>query len=313
MKISGFTEIVISVSDLRRTAGVWIAVLGYEYRTPPTPLAQPFFDYWKLPKHLTGEFCLLANPLDTTGCLCLVQLNKVPEQIQMRSSCAIWDTGGIFDFNVRVKDVEATFRALQRQGWQGFTDPKAFDFGKFRVKEVVMKSFDGEILALIERISPPLEGFPNLQTSSYIFNSTQIVQNIEQSYQFYCTILGFKEYLHHRSAATNDGTNVIGLPKSLAQTIVRNVYILHPEAVNDGSIELMEIEGLAGENRSKYCRLPNLGILTLRFPVSDLLAFKDYLKSCKIEILFEGSWSNNVQELTINTPDGALLSFYQEI
>ena len=306
MKISGFTEIVISVSDLRRTAQVWIDVLGYEYRTPPTPLEPSFFDYWKLPKHITGEFCVLANPNDTKGYLKLIRLNNVPEQIQMRSSCAIWDTGGIFDFNVRVKDVEATFRKLQRKGWQGITDPKAFDFGKFRVKEVVMKSFDGEILALIERISPPLEGFPNLKIGSHIFNSTQIVRNMAQSYQFYSDVLGFKDYLHHRSAATNDGTNVIGLPKSLALTIVRNVYILHPEAINDGSIELMEIEGLAGENRSEYCRLPNLGILTVRFPVDDLSAFKDYLASCKIEILFE-----DAMEITISTLDGAFLSFYQ--
>ena len=306
MKISGFTEIVISVSDLRRTAQVWIDVLGYEYRTPPTALSASFFDYWKLPKDITGEFCILANPNDTKGYLKLIQLGNVPQQIQMRSSCAIWDTGGIFDFNIRVKDVEATFCKLQRQGWQGMTDPKVFVFGQFRVMEVVMKSFDGEIVALIERILPPLEGFPNLKISSHIFNSTQIVQNMAQSYKFYSDILGFKEYLHHRSAATNDGTNVIGLPKSLALTIVRNVYILHPEAINDGSIELMEIENLAGENRGKHCRLPNLGILTLRFPVSDLSAFKDYLASCKIEILFADS-----REITVSTPDCALLSFYK--
>ena len=69
---------------------------------------------------------------------------------QIRSSAQTWDTGGIFDVNVRVLDIHAKFQQLRERGWQfssydrkshaGRDDPEAWyanhDRGQFLREEV---------------------------------------------------------------------------------------------------------------------------------------------------------------------------------
>ena len=45
--------------------------------------------------------------------------------------------------------------------------------------------------------------------------------------------------MHHEGVSEPPGHNTLGLPLNLAMEFPREVYILHPEKRNEGSVELL--------------------------------------------------------------------------
>ena len=209
------------------------------------------------------------------------------------------------------------FSQLQKLGWSSATDPVQFTFGPFVVKEWIVKNEDGIAFALIERIKPTLEGWPNLKEFSRVFNSTQVVQDIDKSLHFYQNILGFKTYLKHKGASKVAGPNVLGLPHNIATQVERSVYILHPEGINEGSVELLQFHGATGRDVSDLARPPNIGIATLRFPVNNLEKLNTLLQKNNIKIESRTKMRllpyGLVDILAIKTPDNTWLEFFQEV
>ena len=78
------------------------------------------------------------------------------------------------------------------------------------------------------------------------FVSGKIVENFEKTYAFYTQVLGFQSYLSHRGTSSGLGQNVFGLPRDIALKVQRQVEILHPQGLNEGSIELIHFEELQG-------------------------------------------------------------------
>ena len=136
----------------------------------------------------------LAIPGDNTGYLRLVCFKGVAQKV-IRSSSHPWDTGGIFDINLRTVDLEASFQEMQSLGWIGFSDSIRYQFGRFDVSEVVLQGPDGIAIALMERHAPPLEGFPNLRRVSHVFNSTHICRDMAAAKHFFVDQLGFQVYM----------------------------------------------------------------------------------------------------------------------
>ena len=60
----------------------------------------------------------------------------------------------------------------------------AFKFERFHVEEVLVQGPDGIVFAMMQRYAPPLEGYPNLREMSHIFNSTQIVKDVDLAFEF---------------------------------------------------------------------------------------------------------------------------------
>ena len=52
---------------------------------------------------------------------------------------------------------------MQNWGWNAYSDPIKFKFGRFEVSEVLVKGHDGVVIAMIQRFAPPLTGYPNLR------------------------------------------------------------------------------------------------------------------------------------------------------
>ena len=314
-EINGWREVVASVSDLDQHIRFFKEIAGWT-ASDAEPVAEELLLAWNLnPQDAPAKQILVSNPGTSTGFIRLIQLNRSLKQIRPNSQP--WDTGGLYDINFRVSDMWSSFDEMQRLGWRGPSDPVKFNFGPFEVIEWISDGPDGVSFAMIERLSPPLTGWPNLRRFSRTFNSTQIVKDMEPAKHFYMNILGFKSYLEHRGTSSGDGKNVLGLPLSVAKTISRDVLILHPKGLNEGSVELLSFEGLEGRDLSKNANAPNLGLLSLRFPVSGLKNLHKHLIAHDVPIVVDPI-ETNLQPygpcilFTVAAPDGAWLTFFEQ-
>ena len=310
--LSGWREVVVTVASIEAHQRFFEEVGAWESRTPMAD-ASDQMAFWGVPDVAAKEI-VIANKGTETGMIRLVEVAGSHPQI--RSNSQLWDTGGILDINIRVTDMETKFSELQRRGWQAAGDPVRFTFGPFEVTEWITRGPDGLTFALIERHKPTLEGWPHLKDFSRAFNATQVVDDLEASLSFYKDVLGFKEYLSHSGASSGDGSNVLGLPKNLAREIVRDVWIGHPQGINEGSVELLAFQGVEGRDFSGQAVPPNLGMLALRFPVKGMDAFIRHLEQHDIP-LSGGPVSLDLQPygevriIGVKAPNGSLLEFFE--
>lgn len=313
-KIRGFQEVILSVRDLEMSSQFYQNITGWEeVWSGDTNSDQILF--WGLPKNTRCQEVVLANPGVPTGYMRLIAFEEI-DQRPIRSSSQTWDTGGIYDIDLRATNLEATFKELQGLGWSGYNDPQRYEFGEFDVKEVLMRGPDDVVLAIIERIQPPLEGFSFMKKLSHVFNSSQIVKNMEESKSFYTDVLGFKVYVEHCLTGSEHDQNLFGMPKNLYNTIERKICILHPEGINAGSVELIQLDGAVGNDFAPHAIPPNLGLLLLRFPIRNIEKFEQHLRQhhevnrSNITLVDIAPYGR-CKCLAIKSPDGALLEFLE--
>ncbi len=313
--IKGFHEIIFSVSDLDREIDFYTRTYGWELAHKGRLNAKTY-QAWGLGDTMEMEEALLINKGDHKGYLRLLQFNTSKQQ-QIRSGAQIWDAGGIFDINVRVKDMDAMYKDVLQQGWNGTTDPNRFTFGKFDVTEVLVKGPDGVTVAMMQRHYPPLEGF-EFEKASRIFNSTTICADYEKTRDFFVKGLGFQLYYETDGEKRSHGPNVIGIPPNINGDINVPVCIVHPNGENEGSLELLHTRELKGKNCAELAAPPNLGILMYRFPVRDAEVYaKNILENGvtlnsaveQVEIAPYGAF----KIFSVRTPDGVWIEFMEYI
>ncbi|MFN2099797.1 VOC family protein [Altererythrobacter sp. MF3-039] len=312
----GWRETLVSVSDLAEMERFYHEVLGWEIRTkgevPREQLAA-----WNLPGEASASFVLVANPQTDRGFVRIVDFDGVPQR-RIREHDQAWETGGIYNMNIRVADIAAASTKTTQAGWQAPSTPVNFIFGPFDVWEWIPRHPDGVRVALMERVSPPLTGWPHLKTSSRAFNSTQIVADLERAAAFYEGILGFEVYLDHTGPSTEPGEHVLGLSREAMTSVSRTVKIVNPPgSPNDGSVELLEFQDYSGRDFSEHAVPPNLGNLMLRFPVSDLGALVAHFDKHEIPLEYqpierELAPYGKVKIAAVRAPDGAWLEFFEE-
>ena len=183
LRRSGIQEVVVSVFDIDQFARGFVE--AGEFRRFALPDAAPEqFAAWRVPAGCTRiEQAHLVHPSspESRGGLRLVKFHGVEQKV-MRSSQRSWDTGGIFDVDVYARDVDSSYRALQRHGWTAFGEPVEYREAEFHVRQVVAVGPDGLVLAIIQRFSPPvpaLDADPALRMTA-VFNSTQMVRDFEE-------------------------------------------------------------------------------------------------------------------------------------
>lgn len=264
----GSREIVLSVTDLEAWTDFYTETLGWETRsTGPAPQIQ--LNAWNLPQTASASFALVANPGSKTGFVRLMDFDGV-NQVRVRDHSQAWETGGTYNMNIRVPDISKLEPKFTQAGRQALSAPVNFTFGPFDVWEWLPRHKDGIRIALAQRVSPPLEGWPNLVTSYRAFNSTQIVKDMDRAVAFYPGILGLKTNLEHQGASDEPKDHVLGLSHQAMTTVIRDVRILSPSGENNGSIKLLEFQNYTGRDFSELTVPPNLGDLMLRYPVSNI-------------------------------------------
>ena len=313
--MQGIAEVVLSTYDIDRTAEALVAVGAF--RRVVLPDAESgHWDAWHLEPGCTRiSQALLLPETGTRGALRLVCFHGVERQ-RIRPAARAWDTGGIFDVDVFSRDARATYRALRKFGWSAFGEPVDYRMGEFDVTQVIVTGPDGLVVAIIEPHRPPSFDV-HFAAMSRLFNSTQMVRDMDAALAFYCDTLGWKALVDLTVEDTVEpGADVLGLPMPFARTARRRVAIVHPTGSNDGSIELIQIVGWEGHDFAERATAPNVGLLALRLPVAnvaDLAAeIRDrggtlYAEPRRLEIAPIGE----VPFFSVRSPDGAILEFYE--
>lgn len=311
---SGFSEILITTANSK----AWIAFLtndaGWEIRhRDPISAAQK--GLLKLPNETAGESVLLANIGSDRGFIRLIELKGI-KQNYIRIDDRPWDTGGIFDFNMRVVGLYDLRTKLLAKGWHGDSEPIQYVFGPFEVIEWIARGPDGVRIAFIERLKPELEGWPNVKLTSRVFNSTTVVKDMKASRAFFEKVLGMQPYLVSNKPSDNPGPNVLGLPHNIATMISRDVVILHPDGRNDGSVELLQFVGATGTDYSDRAKPYNLGISALRFPVDNLDQSLKLLSEADVKIAsgpikMTLNPYGSIRIAGIDSPDGVRLELFE--
>jgi hypothetical protein len=236
----------------------------------------------------------------------------------IRSFGRPWETGGWFDLNARVDNIAAQFERLQDLGWGSVSDPIEYDFGPFTVKEWLAYGPDGVVMALIERINPPLEPDKRPGRLGTHFNSTQIVDDIAAAQRFYQDVLGFTVMveINDEPMMPQPTPNVLGVPNEIAARQHWNISMLQAPGATGGSIEIISLPGLSGRNFAPLANPPNRGIISHRFPVDDVKSLHNHLTSKLVDIVqppqrLELSPFGQVQMMTARGPCGVRLDFMQ--
>lgn len=313
---NGWQEAVIVVSDLNRIAKD-LEVVGDWKTLNQGDLKQEQLTLWSINENATGKYLLVGHPDTSKGFLRFIQLDRI-EQEQIRPSGQIWETGGIFDLNFRVTDINDKYKKLLARGWTAYNDPTEYDFGPVTVSEVLMVGPDGVCFALIERIAPPLEDEGKPYAISRTFNSTMVVSDIDKSYRFFKDTLGFNTVMEVLGHRLEPGPNVLGLAHNIVPNHAMNVYIVHPNGVTDGSIELLKLDNLEGRNFTPKAKPYNLGITSLRFPVNNLKQQYKDLKDKGIIPVYEPTTLEldpygKVNIFALELPEGGWVEYFEPL
>jgi catechol 2,3-dioxygenase-like lactoylglutathione lyase family enzyme len=306
--------VVFSVDDLDATERHYRQFAGWEVlhrgRTSSRQAVA-----WSLAESTPIDEVLFANPGEQRGFVRLVKFHGV-EQRQIRSSARFWDVGGFSNVSSRVLSMSASFGELQRRGWVGHHDPVRYRFGPFTVIEGVATGHDGVVFSLVERLEPKLDSgaFPGHVSAP--FNAPQVVRDFRTSLGFFEEQLGFQVALETEITWQRPGANIFGLPYGIAMETPVKVAIVQPRGEVMGCLELFAPGELIGRDFSDRAAPPNLGILTVRFPVTGLADYARAVESAGVELAVEPidvpiEPYGRVTMFAVRSPDGAWIEFYE--
>lgn len=311
IKPKGSSEVGISTNDLEGWVDFLTLVGGYrEIWRGESPDHNKTL--WQTPTRETVQECLLGSPHSESGFIRLFQFENIKQE-EIRRGTHAWDSGGIYDIDIRVKELIPIVAKMQSLGWEGTRQAIEWQFGPSQVMEWISQGPDAVTIALIQRLAPPLENWDDRQKLSHVFNSAQVVADMDRAMSFYSK-LGFIEIVRHNGPMPGRGGEVLGLTPDIPVELV----IIHPSGIMEGSIELVKIDGIEGRSVAHRGLPHNLGLNMLRFPVSDLRSYVAQLETDGISPVQGQIISSRIEPfgdteiMALKTPDGVWLEFYQD-
>ena len=233
MRSQGFSHVVITTAHTSVLGG-FFAALGW--RSLTVELMPEALAFWGVEPSETPAMRWIP-PSNACEVLLLPTPQELPVLRPM--DCAVTTPGGLFDINMRTVDSDWSHDFLQCHGWQPLVDPVAWQFGDVETKEGLYIQEDGIVLAVMERLQPPLPTVA-FDRMSDVFNATQMVRNVDQTVAF-LKHLNFERFIQHHGPLPGAGPKVLQLERRPADTGDIELAILHPEACMEGSLELVEV------------------------------------------------------------------------
>jgi len=309
-----------SVSDLDRTARFFREIGGYEtvYRGP---LDQSEIDAHDLPVGASGDVLTLRAPGSDAGYVRLIRFDDAGRKVPTRPGARAWDTGCFWSFMVRAYDMEAIYDDAVALGWGTETPIAPLSFNGSELRIVVFKGPDGVQVQAYERLNrPPPEGFTPFERLSRPFNIMQMTRDREAVRVLMEDVLGFQRFWY--GAPYTDEEPVLmplGIPQNLTTSVPYKAGIFSPQSQTlYGRMEYIEIDGLDGFDYADRCRAPNLGWLSVTYPVASVAEAKSLIEARGWAIetqpyrTVRASYGD-LDVFSIKAPDGATIEFAERV
>ncbi len=311
-----WTETIISVDNIAASSRLFREIGGWQV-THKGKVDSTEIDYWNLPEGTKATFERLCAPKTTTGCIRFIRFAGVPQR-PIRQAKRAWDTGGIFSIMVRSDNVPALFDAAIAMGWWAESEPIRFTFGASDLRNIVLTGPHGINLAVYQRVSPPFTAFP-VGRISQAFNSMRMVRDKSASRRFYEEKLGFAVLFDSNIEPVEPAPSNFGIPLNFTPIIKRAAVALYPSPGETGRVEVMQLEGFTGLDVSAHASPPNLGIISVRYPVQNLASYRAALSGKGVGIVYETnimksdglSDRRTAKMFSVRDPDGNLTDFYE--
>ena len=167
-------------------------------------------------------------------------------------------------------------------------------------------------------MSPPFTAHP-VGPISLAFNSMRMVRDQRASVAFYRDALGFSARFDADYVDPVKQVSNFSLPMNLTTSIVRRAAAMNPGTGEVGRVELMQFVGLEGQDRSALASPPNLGVLSVRYPVADLASYAAGLRAKGVTFAYQGTavavkglaaGRDRTDLIAVRDPDGNLTEFY---
>ncbi|MCS6968524.1 MAG: VOC family protein [Cytophagales bacterium] len=317
-QIAPFREVVFSVGNLTATENFYANVLRWQvvYRGSAD---KALLRAWGLPESASAEEVVLASPdKPEHGRLRLMQFKGVSVGY-IRPGGKIWDTGGIYDIDLRCAGIHALYDTLREHGWHGLSNPIHYQMGPFEVWELLVKGHDDIVIAFIERLNPPLPQPPPRQWAfGNIINSAQIVKDYDRAKDFYLNQLGFVQILETTITNPTPGENILGLPYNLSTQVKAKLLLFSPDGKGEGMMELLAMEGATGADFSSNAVPPNRGVLMCRYPVKNIDGYYEKIirngvkPVVNLQQIFIGD-IGKVKMFAVRSPEGAWIEFFEAL
>ena len=310
-QVAPWTEAVVSVRDIPASTRLFRQVGGWRMSGSGT-VTSAELRYWDLRAGARARFERWCAPGAATGCIRFVQFADAGPQRPIRLAARPWDTGGIFSIMLRTTNAQAVFDRAIALGWWAETEPYKFGFGGSDLVNVVLTGPDGFNVALYQRNSPPFTEFP-LGLMSRAFNAMRMVRDQRASVAWYRDRLGFSQAFDQDYRDPAPGPTNFSIPHNLAPSIARCASAMHPVPNGSGRIEIMQFVGFTGKDVSAFAHAPNFGILSVRYPVDGLTAFRTQVEARGVTPAQAGTIAiagRPTAAFAVRDPDGNLTEFY---
>lgn len=310
-------EVVLSVTDLDRTAEFFTEIGGYKekWRGPIDPSE---LRSWGLKESSSGEALVLSQGSREEGFVRLLRFDNVGFKQPTRPGSRSWDSGCFFSIMVRMRDMQSVYRDAIELGWWTETPITQHTFGESRLNIVVFQGPDGVQVQSYERLSLPIpEAFPEFERFSGPFNLMQMVRDRDASHDFFTRVLGFATFYNGKPYVSEKPVYMpLGIPKNLTTTARYRTSIVYPLPGELGRLEAIEMMDLDGHDYAERCKAPNLGILAVRYPVENAedtestLQGREWPIEASVQAVTIAPYGK-VNLLAVKTPDGANIQFYE--
>lgn len=314
-QVEPWTEAVVSVEDIADATKLFREIGGWRV-VQKGKVALAELNYWKLSEKTSAKFERLCAPAVDTGCIRFVRFTGI-EQRPIRLATRAWDTGGIYSIMVRSDNVPAVFDAAVKMGWWAESEPTRFSFGTSDLRNVVITGPHGINLSIYGRIAPPFTAFP-VGRISQGFNSMRMVKSRANARDFYAKQLGFQIVFDSGFEPAEPARSNFGIPYNYTPQIKRAAAALQPVNGETGRVEVMQIDGFTGGDVSSHASPPNLGILSVRYPVQDLAAYREQLELRGVSIIYSATavpikGIGKTDIIAVRDFDGNITEFFETI
>lgn len=308
-----------SVSDLDQTARFFIEIADYEvvYRGP---LDEREIKAANLPDEASGEVLTLRAPNTDSGYVRLIRFDKVGRKRLTRPGARAWDTGCFWSFMVRAYDLEAVYDDAIAMGWSTETPIAPLSFNGSELNIVVFRGPDGLQVQAYERLNRPVpEGYTAFERISRPFNIMQMTRDREAARVLMEDVLGFDRVWYGPPHVDPEPVIMpLGIPQNLTTRVPYKAGIFTPQNQTlYGRMEYIEIDGLEGSDHAERCYAPNLGWLSVTYPVSsaNVAVRRIEERGWMIESYPYDTRRQSYGEMTvfsIKAPDGATIEFAEQ-